>query len=257
MVAGTLLAVVIYLGLLGGSGLFVVAGVISVRDGFRKYRERKAITDRPVSELDSVAMGDVALQGTALPEGARETVPIGEQPDAIVYRITVDDTNKLEAELLADRHTPRFIISSGEDEIRVDPSEFTFEIDQEHTWSKTIESSDPIPPDLEAYVAEHDLPEQGFDRDRQFQYEYLPPGETIHVVGHAIPRTDSTDPREKGVLVTAERDKSLISNKSVETLLDERRRAVITDVTVGVLEGGVGLAVFLWLSGIAQLFLGV
>jgi len=256
MVAGVLLAVVIYLGLLAGSGLFVVAGGIGIQDGFEKYRERKAIVDRPVGELDSVAMGEVALRGTALAEGECSKVPIGEQPDAILYRITVDDTNKLESELVEDRHTPRFVLVSDDEEVYVDPGGFTLEIDQEHTWSETIESSDPIPENLKAYVVEHDLPEQGFDRDRQFEYEYLPPGETIYVFGRAVPQEDATGPREKGVLVAAEENHGFISNKPMETLLSERRRAVMKDVAVGIVEAGIGLAVFLWLSGIAQLFLG-
>lgn len=249
-------AVVFYLGLVVGSLLLLGVGLLTIQDGFRRYEERSVIEDRPVSSLDSIAMGKTALVGTARPDDDPVRVPFGGEERALLYDLTVRDTNKVDEPHVDERVGPPFVVETDDGAVRVDAGEFTLDLTADRRWEREIGSHEDIPPDLAAFADRHDLPDQGFDRDREFAYEYLAPGDEVFVYGRAVPDEDR-DTTGKAVLVTAhDFEGGFLSNKDVDTLLAERRRSLLRNVSLGVAESVVGLAAFLWLSGIAQAFLG-
>ncbi|MFA9502035.1 hypothetical protein ACERIM_04560 [Natrinema sp. H-ect1] len=257
-----ILAIFFYLGLVLGSGFLVLVGIQTVSDGFERHEERTAILDRPVSSLSAVAFGETALVGTARADGRPERVPFGGQDRALFYDVTVDDTNKLETPHVDERVARSFFLEPDADaadadgHVRVDASGFRLDLSDDRRWSTEIASHEAISDDLEAFAEAKDVPAQGLERDREFAYEYLAPGDDVFVYGRAVP-DDRAGGDGKGVLVTVpEGGAGVISDKSPETLLAERRRVLAKSVLLGVLECVVGLAVFLWLTGIAQFLLG-
>lgn len=258
-----ILSIVIYATLVLGSGALVLVGIETVRSGFERYEERAAIIDRPRSSLESVAFGETALVGTARPDGGAERVPFGDRERAVCYDLTVEDTNKLETAHVDERVAPPFVLEGAADDatdvasVRVDASELRLDLSADRRWSKAVASHDPLESGLASFAEENDLPEQGLERDRKYAYEFLAPGDSVFVYGRAVPDDDAGATDGKAVLVTAQADGGgVISDKSPETLLAERRRVLIKSVSLGALEGVVGLAGFLWLTGIAQLLLG-
>lgn len=253
-----MLAIVLYVGLVLGSGVLVVVGIETVLSGFERYEERAAIVDRPRSALESVAFGKTALVGTGRPDGHVENVPFGGRERALFYDVTVDDTNKLETAHVHERVGPSFLLETDDEaRVRVDASELRLDLSTDRQWSTEIASHEPITDDLAAFAETEGVPSQGLERDRRFAYEYLAPGDEVFVYGRAVPDDARAASDEKSVLVTAQEDGSgVISDKSPETLLAERRRVLLESVSLGVLEGVVGLAAFLWLTGVAQYLLG-
>ncbi|WP_226480693.1 hypothetical protein [Natrinema amylolyticum] len=257
-----ILAIVIYAALVLGSGALVVVGIGTVRSGFERYEERVAIVDRPRSSLESVAFGETALVGTARPDGGAERVPFGGRERAVCYDVTVEDTNKLEMAHVDERIAPPFVLEGAADDatdvarIRVDASDLRLDLSADRRWSREVASHEVLEENLASFAEANDLPDQGLERDRTYAYEYLAPGDEVFVYGRAVPDDDAAADG-KAVLVTAQEDGGgVISDKSPETLLAERRRVLVKSVSLGALEGVVGLAGFLWLTGIAQLLLG-
>ena len=251
------LAVLIYVGLVIGSFVLILVGLVTVSEGFDRYEERTVIRDWPVSSLDAIALGKTAIAGTVQPDGEPVTVPFGGREEALVYEVTVEDTNKVETAHVDERVAPPFFLETDDGRVRVDASELRLDLSADREWSREVESHEEIPPDLAKFARKRGLPDQGLDRDREFAYEYLAPGDEVFVYGRAIPDDERGSADEKAVLVTAHEGKSgFVSDKSRETLLDERRRPLAKALCLGVVEAVVGLAAFLWLTGIAQILLG-
>lgn len=274
---------VMYAVLVVGSAGLLVSGLSTVRAGFDRYAERTVITDRPRSSLESIALGTTAMVGTARPDGEPERVPFGGQERALVYEVCVDDTNTRGSPHVDERIGSPFVLEpdsgdgtnavtdSGEDgtvattdiaagtddaRIRVDPSNLRFDLSADRQWERTIASHDPIPDDLAAFAEENDLPRQGLERDREFAYRYLAPGDEVFVYGRAVPDDDVESAATKRVLITArEGGDGFLSDKPPETLLEERRRARLRHVSIGTVKAVVGLVAVLWLTGIAPMLL--
>lgn len=254
---------VVYAALVIGSAGLVVSGLSSVQSGFDRYEERTVIADRPTSSPDSLALGKTAIAGTARPDHRLDRLPFGGRERALVYELTVEDTNKIESPHVNVRIAPPFVLerdTEGADDyhVRVDASSLRLDLSDDRQWSTEIASHEHLPPDLADFAAANDLPSQGMERDRKFAYEYLAPDDEVFVYGRAVPDEERTDSREgKTVLVTAdENGNGFLSDKSPDALLEERQRALTRHVSVGVVKATIGLAAFLWLTGIAQFVLG-
>ncbi|WP_439026526.1 GIDE domain-containing protein [Haloarchaeobius sp. DT45] len=250
------LGVLFYVGVLVGSFVSVFVGLQYVSDGFKRYREDHAVTDTPVSKLDSVALGTVAVSGTVRPLDDSTTVPVGGE-DCVCYDLTVrDHTTTAWSTEFDERESVPFVVDDGNGHVRVDPAAFTFDLTDDRTESFEVKSYDE-PPDLVAEFAEEaDLPSLGMSKDRTFEYEYVAPGDEVYVFGRATIDETREDEVAKPVAVEGDVRDALLANKSRDTLQDERKFSLVKSVAIGVVLSTAGLAAFLWLSGIAQLFLG-
>lgn len=246
-------AVVLYLGLLLGSLLAVAVGLVMVSEGFERWEEANALLDVPVASLDAVAVGEAAVSGTVRPEGATTTVPVGDER-CVVYDLTVEDSTDT-LPVYENRESVEFYVTDGEGRIRVDPAEMTFDLGDDRRESFEFKSYDEVPERAKEFHETHDLPDRGMRRDRTFEYEYLAPGDEVHAYGRVAVDDERAVADEKAVVLEAG-DAGFLSDKPREQLLRERKFALAKSVSLGVTVGTVGLAVFLWMSGIAQLFLG-
>lgn len=244
----------LYLGLLVGSGVGVLYGLVLVGDGFREWQELNALVDVPVASLDAVAVGETAVSGTIRPGYGVTTVPVGNE-QCVCYDLTVSDSTDV-SPVHEERDSVPFFVADGESRIRVDPADFELDLTNDRTKSFAFKSYDDVPERATDFHETRDLPDRGMRRDRTIEYSYLRPGDEVYVYGRVRPDTErETDTDEKAVVLTAG-ESGFLSNKSRDVLRRERRHALVKSVAAGVVVSTVGLGGVLWLSGFAQLFLG-
>lgn len=245
---------VVYLGLLVGSGIATLYGVVLVRDGFRDWREFNALVDVPVASLDAVAVGEAAVRGTIRPDESPTAVPVGDER-CVCYDLTVSDSTDV-SPVHEERDHVSFFVTDGDGRVRVDPSGFEFDLSEDRTESFAFESYDEIPDRAEAFHESRDLPDRGMRRDRTIEYGYLRPGDDVYAYGRVRPDPErETGVGEKAVVLTGT-EEGFLSDRSPDVLRRERRNALARSVAVGVVVSTVGLGGLLWLTGFAQLFLG-
>lgn len=247
-------AVVAYLGLLVGSVLAVVGGLLHVRTGFRRWQQANALLDVPVASLDAVAVGEAAVSGTLRTDEPLLSVPVGDER-CVLYDLTVEDSTDAEP-VYESREWVETYVTDGTGRIRLDPADATLDLGDDRTESFSFRSYDEVPERARHFHRTHDLPDRGLRRDRTIEYGYLRPGDEVYAYGRVRPddeRAPSVD--EKGVVLDVDAS-GLVSDKPRERLLRERRYALGKAVVAGVTVATVGLAALLWLSGVAQLFLG-
>lgn len=247
-------AVAVYLGLLVGSVLAVLGGLLHVRTGFRRWEQANALLDVPVASLDAVAVGEAAVSGTLRTDERPVSVPVGDER-CVLYDLAVEDSTDAEP-VYEDREWVETYVTDGTGRIRLDPADATLDLGDDRTESFSFRSYDDVPERARHFHRTTDLPDRGMRRDRTIEYAYLKRGDEVYAYGRVRPderRTAGAD--EKGVVLDVDAS-GLVSDKPREQLLRERRYALGKSVGVGVAAATVGLAAFLWLSGIAQLFLG-
>ena len=248
------LAVVFYLGMLAGSLLAVGAGALMVQAGFEQWEQANVLQDVPVATSNAVAVGEASVEGTVRAEASPLTVPVGDQR-CVVYELTVEDSTDVQP-VYENRESVSFTVDDGEGRVRVDPGEMTFDLSDDRRESFEFKSYDEVPERARQFHGEHDLPDRGMRRDRAFEYEYVRPGDEVYAYGQVTLDDQREATADEKAVTLAAGEQGFISDKSRERLLRERRFALAKSVGKGVVVGTVGLAGFLWLSGIAQLFLG-
>lgn len=245
---------VAYLGLLAGSAGALLYGLVLVSDGFREWREFNAIVDVPVVPLDAISVGEAAVSGTIRPNETTTTVPVGDER-CVCYDVSVSDSTDA-SPVHEERDSISFSVDDGDGHVRLDPSDFEFDLTGDRTESFSFKSYDDIPDRASEFHETRNLPERGMRRDRTIEYGYLRPGDEVYAYGRVeIDSKREATGDEKAVVLTAD-EMGFLSNKSRADLRDERRYALAKSVVTGVVVSTVGLGGFLWLSGIAQLFLG-
>lgn len=245
---------VIYLGLLGGSVLGVAFGLLTVKEGFGRWREFNALVDVPVSSLGAVSVGEAAVSGRIETDETPTTVPVGDER-CVCYDLVVDDSTDATA-VHEERGGVPFFVTDETGRVRVDPDEFELDFTDDRTESFSFKSYDEIPPRADEFHERRELPERGMRRDRTIEYEYLQPGDDVYAYGRISPdfeRGGGTD--EKAVVLEAG-GTGFLSDKSRNELRRERRYSLVKSVVAGTLVATLGLGGVLWLSGFAQLFLG-
>lgn len=245
---------VAYLGLLVGSTVAVLYGLVLVKDGFREWQEFNALVDVPVVPLDGIAVGETAVRGTIRPNETPTAVPVGDER-CVCYDVSVSDSTDV-SPVHEERDSVSFSVDDGDGCVRLDPSGFEFDLTGDRTESFSFKSYDDVPERASEFHETRDLPERGMRRDRTIEYSYLRPGDEVYVYGHVRPYTEGeTRTGEKEVVLTAD-ESGFLSNKPRDVLRRERRHALLKSAATGVVVSTAGLGGFLWLSGFAQLFLG-
>lgn len=245
---------VVYLGLLGGSVLGVAVGLLSVTEGFRRWREFNALVDVPVSSLGGVAIGEAAVSGRIEADESPTTVPVGNER-CVCYDLTVDDSTDATS-VHEERGGVPFFVTDETGRVRVDPDEFELDFTDDRTESFSFKSYDEIPPRATEFHDRRELPERGMRRDRTIEYAYLQSGDEVYAYGRVSPDSEREGGTDEKAVVLESDGTGFLSDKSRSELRRERRFSLVKSVAGGTLVATVGLGGVLWLSGFAQLFLG-
>ncbi|WP_459194207.1 hypothetical protein [Halosimplex sp. J119] len=250
------LGVVLYAGLVIGSGFGVLWGIGSLLIGFDRYREGTAIRDTPISPLDSIAVGPVAVRGEIEPVGSPET-RMYDCPECVAYDLSVRDFGSGDSRTHVDRtRVIPFDIATDDGSIRVDDDAFDFLASDEREWKRERESYESPDEDLWHFERSWDIDELRTGDERVYEATYLCPGDEVYAYGTAEIDERRIDDADKPLRLTDRDGTFFVSDREPDALRRERRFALAKEVAVGVVAATVSLTAFLWLTGIAQLFLG-
>ncbi|TYT63230.1 hypothetical protein [Natrialba swarupiae] len=256
-----ILAVFLYAALLIASASGTVVGVVTVAKGFARYRQAVTITDTPLSSPDAVAVGPAAVSGT-VSTGSPLAVPvIG--GDCVAYDLSVRDSGYGSSRRpLSERRVASFSLETESGRIEVSPEAVEaaeFDLSEERRAERTVESYENPPEQVVSFERTRNLPERGMQYDRTFDLAWIEPGDELYAFGRVDANTGlETDGGTAGSKGTILRDGDVtpfFSDKPPEELLRERRFGLVWSVCKGLVVATVSLVVFLWLSGIAPLFL--
>lgn len=250
------LAFVLYAGLVILSGLGVLWGLGSILMGVERYRENAAIRDTPIAKLDSVAVGPSAVQGTIEPVGRPEK-RLCPCDAAVAYELSVTDNGSTDSRTpLHHSHTVPFDIVTDEGAVRVSDDEFEYLVSESREWRCERESYETPDEDLWQFERDWNLNELRKGDERVYEARYLCPGDEVYAYGTAELDERRTDSEAKPLVLTDRDGTFFVSDRDPDALLRERRFALAKEFAVGAVASSVSLAAFLWLTGIAQVFLG-
>lgn len=249
------LVAVFYVLLLGGSVVGFLLGIGWIYRGFDRYTERLVIHDLPTSPTGSVALGPVGVEGTVRPLEDPIRTPLGAE-ECVLYELDVYDAGPTSVGKPVDeQRRVRFAIEDERGSIEVADEPVTVDVSDARSFEESVESHEARSPAVIAYDRANDLePERA--HDRTYEQAHVRPGDYVYAFGVATDaETGSND--EKAVSLAADPSGLLfLSDRTPDELLGERRWAVGKSVASGGALAVVSLAVFLWMSGLAQLVLG-
>jgi|GEM_PF-2698029 len=247
---------VAYAGLVLLSGVGVLWGIGSLLVGFDRFEEARAIRTTPVASLDSVAVGPAAVRGRIEPVETPETDLYGCEA-AVAYDLTVTDFENSQSTTPVDRSRVRpFDVRTDEGSVRVADPVFDLHVSDDRSWSETRESYRTPDEDLWYFEREWRLDELSAGEERTYEAEYLCPGDEVYVYGTVEVDEGRAGDEDKPLVVTDRDGLAFASDRDPDALLRERRFALAKDGAIGVVVGTASLAALLWLTGIAQVFLG-
>lgn len=253
------LAPFFYLVLVLASVAGVVVGLDAVADGFARYRQAVTVADTPLSTLDAVAVGPAAVSGTVSTDGSPLSLPVDGR-DCVAYDLSVvDDGYSSTRTPLEERRATAFALETDLGRIGVSAAAVEaaeFDLTDDRRTELTVASYEEPSERVADFERSRDLPERGMRYDRTFELAWIEPGDDLYAFGR-VDADDGFDPDDpKGAVLRDGDDAPFLSDKPPARLLRERRFALGRSVGKGLVLATVSLAAFLWLSGIAQLFLG-
>lgn len=182
-------------------------GVALVRQGREYGRQSERVAETPVSDVDSLRRGTVAVEGTARVDedaGTVTTALTGEA--ALVSRSKVtakqdndtgdDDGTRSHATIHEERRSVPFLVEDATGTVRVDPPEDgTVRLDGnvETEYSRGVPDASDLAADPEA-AADGGISvgdsHQWRDYRRRYEQAAVVPGEDVYVLGEAVDRAD-------------------------------------------------------------------
>jgi len=252
-------SILLWAGIIIGSGLGVLWGIGSLLMGFDRYEEERAIRTTPVASLDAVAVGPTAIEGEVRPVD-REVGSLYGCERCVAYDLSVSDTGSDTSETHVERsYTVPFDIVADGGSVRVRETTFDFQVSEGRQLDRERKSHESADEELAQFERNWEIPSLRSGDTRTYEASYLCPGDRVYAYGTLEldeSRTDSTD-EDKPLVLTDRDELCFISDKPPAELLRERRFALAKSGVVGILVSVVSLMVFLWVTGIAQIFLGV
>jgi hypothetical protein len=253
---GALFGVIVYLGLIFLSFVGVCYGPFRIYDAFRAYDERTVVRDTPLSSPSSLAFGPAAVRGRVEVEDEPLRAPLG-GADCVAYDLEVRQTSGDSMRTLADdQQGVSFFLATEDGRVRVDPRGARLDVTGEGRLEREVDSHESRPPALLAFDRANGFEDRPAGADRTYEQSTIRPGDELYVHGRAE-RDDRAD-REtaKPAVLVAGEGPFLLADRGPEELVAERRWSLLKAVGLGVPVSAVSLAALLWLTGIAQVFLG-
>ena len=213
------------LGVLAFAAAGLVGGLVLLARGLAAYRRGQRVADIATSRIASLAAGEVRLSGTVVPAGVTLVSPLQSAP-CIYYSATVTESNgDTERTVLRRARSVGFFVEDATGQIRVfprgarwgvplrldersdgdgpppsvllnrGPDSTASELDREAAVAALLTVRPASPPDLED-DGDGTLGASwsGERRDRRYREARLEPGESVTVVGSAVPFAHLGDP---------------------------------------------------------------
>jgi len=267
-------------GMLLWGGASLLGGVLALRGGLQRFRERQLVRNTPTSTVRSIAVGDVEIEGTADPVDEPLVSPVTEMP-ACVWELEIerlDETGNGGSEwstVLVARDHVRFHVDDGTGRVLVDPEDGELDVEDQHQLR--VDEGDPAPGPLVAWAEDQAWDEDAgearaqegivgdigdavatrlterarlllsrtHERARRFTERVLAAGEEAYVFGGAVPRedVDSADNAENLVVgVHAGTGSLMLSDHEEADLTEDKLVDAAALVAVSVVFVPLGLA---------------
>lgn len=254
--------------LLGGL-LFLFVGFVAIAHGYNEYRRRQLLLNAPEVNLPLFSSGQAKVVGTVRPATTTFPAPItGEESVAVAYFFKHDVTNASSDVITDGVRAEPFYIETDTDRVLVYPDDIDkhaldLDFDEAERRNNRLEidhAEETSPDSLRQFRAETDGVEDDV-RDEichtlYRRYRQLPirPGDTVVAIGTASQATDAP-PRvqrfasehdfwDTPVLYWGS-ERFLLSNKTVEDLVTDRRWTPYWALPVGLFFGGWGCLLLL------------
>jgi hypothetical protein len=200
----------------------ILAGLVILWRGFGGYRTASRITDISTSRIVSLAAGEVRVSGVVEPSEMLLTSTLQSVP-CVYYRSKVKDTSGDSDTTIHDEERALgFSIRDATGDVRVFPRDARWDVPARYDERASRNDGSPpglrirngspyqlAEPDREALIADlltPDLPLDassplyGADRsNRQYVEAWIEPGDTVTIVGRALPFGALADPSEADV----------------------------------------------------------
>jgi hypothetical protein len=205
---------------LAGAG--IAAGLYFLWRGFGGYRTAMRISDIATSRISTLAAGEIRISGVVEPAETVLTSMLQSVP-CVYYRSTVKARNDDSQRTIHDEERAvGFRVRDDSGDVRIFPRNATWDVPPRYDDRST--GSDGLPaglrlrsgspyqlanPDREALIADLLTPDQPLDagsplygsgkNDRQYLEARIEPGDTVTIVGRAMPFGQLSDPSEADV----------------------------------------------------------
>jgi len=251
-----LFGILLYLGILALSGFGVLWGIGSILMGFDRYEEEHAIRTTPLSELDSIAAGPTAVRGRIEPAG-RHIGTLYDCEACVAYKLTIEDAGSDSSRTHVNKsEAVPFDIVTDEGSVRVCNAEFDFHVSEDRRWNEKRKSHTSPDDKLARFERDWQIPDLRAGDDRRYEMAYIEPGDTVYAYGTAELDNSLSGEQSKPLVLTGRDGLFFLSDQDPDELLRERRFVLAKNGLLGIAVAVISLAVFLWLTGIAQIFLG-
>jgi hypothetical protein len=200
----------------------IAAGLYFLWRGFGGYRTAMRISDIATSRISTLAAGEIRISGTVEPAETVLTSMLQSVP-CVYYRSTVKARNDDSQRTIHDEERAvGFRVRDDSGDVRIFPRNATWDVPSRFDDRST--SSDGLPPglrirsgspyqlanpDREALIADLLTPDQPLDagsplygsgkNNRQYTESRIEPGDTVTIVGRAMPFGQLSDPSEADV----------------------------------------------------------
>jgi len=242
-----------YFELLAFSFLALVGGVAAMVHGFRMRKQRNLIQETPTEDVGSLSAGLSEVEGTTRPRPDQKPIAAPfSSDDCLVAEWKIeeyerdDDGGHWETVARGVESVP-FFLDDGTGKLLVDPHEDSvLDIDETEETRIRVDSSESSPDPIQDFLEREpsvgasgesllDILSFGSVGDRRYYHHLLEPGEETYAFGYVEPREGVSSPDNPENLVlrkTPEEDADLepmfmISDKSQERLLEERKHAIL------------------------------
>jgi len=195
----------------------IVAGLAMLARGMRSYGAATRIGDTATSRIATVAAGEVRITGTVEPAGVLLVSAI-QSRECVYHRSRIEESDgENERTVLHEERSTGFFVRDASSTIRLFPSAARFDVAEQFDERDGILGERPIGlalrtgpavtaavPDEAAAVAAllavrptpswRDGRDRSGGRRRRYREARIEPGETVTVVGRALPFRDLADP---------------------------------------------------------------
>jgi hypothetical protein len=162
-----------------------IGGLVLFARGLIAYRRDRLVSSVATSSLDAIAGGEVRVSGVV--EALEQTLvsPLQSRP-CVWYRARIESSGDSSRTLLDEERAVHFRIRDGQGHIRVVPRGARWEIETSFDEATDIAGTDPPALALRpgtAFAA-------ASSRGRRYREARLEPGQTVTVIGQALPWAD-------------------------------------------------------------------
>lgn len=235
----------------------MIFGLALIADAFRLHQQYAFMRDTATSEIQSVAMGNVEINGTVESDETITAPVTGDEAVVVRYKVEEyhhDDDGPDWNTVVKGTDAESFRVNDGTGEVTVDPDGITVDGSPENTSKQIVRSDGRSNKSLNEFIDRHDgfkndsLVKPSLDRSEKNRYteEIIQADDDVYLYGKATSPDGSSDIH----IEDSDTEMFFISDQPEDELRNERKHALLYRVPPGAILIAIGVAVLLTGFGI-------